>query len=533
MKLSFKKVIGFSILFSGIGFSIVMLLGGFSPAAGMEEYTGEKMVRWLRTYWPADSRDENVTDSAENPGVIPTPGIITGDKISGNIREIPGEIYWRIITMNQQQRQTDSSGKWERLSEQDTEKQIQQVVYKPSATSLYTAAKPATRYPLLTWTVVEGAVYYEVELLKELPENPNSTVLSQHSLWSTREVYKNGYMADLAWFEGDVLYWRVRGLDYYGEPLGVFSDAQVMHVDKNDRKELAPLLTVDFNADGQSTPLYPVYAWIPIPGAVAYEVEVTNNQPENPAGIKPSQYRIWDKRGTGYDIYDDVPRNQPGTYYWRVRGLDEAGNPVGVYSEAGKFTVDLSQGNYAACFGDSITHGGGAISYSPSDLEYDYETYLDFPAVNLGRSGDTTETMVGRFTSDVLPFQPCYLLILGGTNSLRGGTPGAQIVRELIEIRSMCEKYDIRPIFLTVPPVNPEAIERAFGEETAPRWQQERAVVNQFIRQQKYYIDIERFLSNKYGLLPEDYAVDGLHPDIEGKKIIAKIINENWALVTR
>lgn len=404
---------------------------------------------------------------------------------------------------------------------------------KPSALGVYPASDRASRYPLLIWTKVEGAVYYEIEFLQDPPENPNGTELSNHSLWSSREVYKNGYIADLSWFAGESLYWRVRALDYYGKPLGVFSDVQLIQVDTSVVPPLKPFLTADMNSNGQPTPLYPVYAWIPVPGATVYEVELCSQLPENPNGTTPSRYRIWGKKGPGYDLYDDIARIEPGAYYWRVRGFDEADRPIGVYSDAGKFEVDLSRGNYAACFGDSITHGGGALSYSPSDPEYSFETYLNFPVVNLGRSGDTTATMNERFIDDVLPFQPRYLIILGGTNSIRGGVTGEQVVRELTQLRDSCIKHNIRPIFLTLPPVNPEAILRVFGEETAPYWQREMAVVNQFIRQQRYYIDIEPFLTDQYGLLPECFAVDGLHPDVEAKEIIGRIINENWARVTR
>ena len=404
---------------------------------------------------------------------------------------------------------------------------------KPSAISVYPAANPASRYPLLSWTTVEGAVCYEIEFLQEPPENPDGTELSRHSLWSSREVYKNGHIADLSWFTGESLYWRVRALDYYGNPLGVFSDARLIHVDTSVVPPLKPFLTADMNSDDQPTPLYPVYAWIPVPGATVYEVELCSQPPENPNGTTSSRYRIWEKKGPGYDIYDDIARIQPGTYYWRVRGFDEEDNPLGVYSDAGKFTVDWNRGNYAACFGDSITHGGGAISYSPADPAYSFETYLNFPVVNLGRSGDTTETMNERFTAEVLPFQPRYLIILGGTNSIRGGVTGQQVVRELTALREQCIEHNIRPVFLTLPPINPEAIFRAFGEETAPYWQREMAVVNQFIRQQRYYIDVEPFLTDQSGLLPERFAVDGLHPDREAKEIIGRIINENWARVTR
>ena len=47
-------------------------------------------------------------------------------------------------------------------------------------------------------------------------------------------------------------------------------------------------------------------------------------------------------------------------------------------------------------FGDSISHGGGHLSFGPADWAYSYAYYLDFPTINLSCSGDTSETMVQR-----------------------------------------------------------------------------------------------------------------------------------------
>jgi lysophospholipase L1-like esterase len=537
LRISYKKIVLIIILFSAASAGGVTGLDGLKPSLSMNDRAGEKVLYWTRTYWPVYYQIDVFSYPPEELWPEATAELVaryTTIKNSWNIKqEFSTETYWRVSAMGLRQQPLGGYSNWVRLNSAGMTEASEYPTIKPACTSLYPASDPATRYPLLTWTVIDGAVYYELEFLQKPPENPNSTEPSSYRLWASREVYKNGFIADLAWFDGTSVYWRVRALDYYGKPLGVFSDAQRMNVDTSVVRPLKPSLTSDFNDNGQPTLLYPVYAWIPIPGAVAYEVELCSQPPENPYGTDPSRYRIWHKRGTGYDLYDDMPRNEPGTYYWRVRGLNDEGDPVGVYSDTGKFTVDLSRGSYAACFGDSITHGGGAMSYSPSDPEYNFETYLNFPVVNLGRSGDTTDTMVTRFIFDVLPFKPRYLLVSGGINSIRGGVTGQQVVLELMEIRSLCLENDIRPIFLTLPPVNPEAIQRAFGESTAPHWQEELAVVNQFIRQQEHYIDIEPFLSNQFGLLPERYAIDGLHPDIEGKKIMAQIINENWASVTR
>lgn len=403
----------------------------------------------------------------------------------------------------------------------------------PLITSHFSDAEPASTRPMLRWTTVPGAVYYEIEILSSPPENPNGTEASQFRIHMSREVFTTGYNADLSSIKENTLYWRVRALNYDGHPLGVFSDAARLFVDRRLQPTAKPVITAEFNKNGAPIPLYPAYSWIPIFGAISYEVEITDSLPENPNTAEPSKYRIWNKQVTGFACYDEQARNKPGTYYWRVRGLDAAGNAVGVWSKAGKFVVSPPQDTYAATFGDSITHGGGAVSYSPADLEYSYQTYLSFPALNLGKSGDTAETMLERFDSDVLPFKPKFLLIMGGTNSLRGGVPAPEVIRDLTALRNKCLEQGIRPIFLTLPPVNPANIEKVFNEETTPNWRSQFDAVNDFIRLQRYYIDIEPFLSDAEGQLPDYFAIDGLHLDIEGKKRIAQIINLNWIKVTR
>jgi len=405
---------------------------------------------------------------------------------------------------------------------------------KPLPLSQYSVSNPASNKPMLKWISVPGAVFYEIEFMSQPPENPNGTQPSLNQFYSSREVFTNGYNADLSKYKGNVAFWRVRGLDYDGNPLGVFSDASEIHIDHSLNETVRPIINTEFNANDMATPLYPVYSWIPVSGAVSYEVELTSDSPENPNGVEPSQYRIWSKEAVNAtDCYDDQPRIAPGVYHWRVRGLDMYGKPVGVYSDAGQFIVDLSKGNYSATFGDSITHGGGAVSYSPADWEYDFQTYLHFPTVNLGKSGDTSETMLDRFDRDVLPYRPKYLIIMGGTNSLRGGTPASNVIKDLMTIRDKCLINGIRPIFLTLPPINPTAIDRAFNEETTPNWREQFDLVNGFVRQQRYHVDLDPYFCDANRELPDHYAIDGLHPDIEGKKLMAQIINANWSRVTR
>ena len=387
--------------------------------------------------------------------------------------------------------------------------------------------------PILTWPVVPNAVYYEIEFLDRLPENPNGTSPSAHRRFASRAVFTNGYNPDLRDLDDAVVYWRVLGLDIRGNPIGTFSDARRLRIDAEKKEPLKPLITSRLNARGSAPLLYPVYTWIPLLETTTYELELTRLPPENPGGVEPSQYRIWSTQAEGFACYDEQPRRETGRYYYRVRGITPEGAPVGVWSDAAVYEVFPTPSVYAATLGDSITHGGGAISYSPADWAYDYQTYLKFSTLNLGRSGDTSETTAARFDEDVLPFRPRYLLIMTGINSIRAGVPAESVIRDLRIIRYKCLLQGIRPILLTLPPINPAAIARAFGQETSPDWQQELSKVNDFIRRQTYYVDLYPHFADERGELPERLAIDGLHYDIAGKQLMALIINAEWDRVTR
>ena len=408
-----------------------------------------------------------------------------------------------------------------------------QAANKSVATVHFPHQKPASIKSVLTWTKVEGAVAYELELLTKPPEKLNKSASYPTRFFSTNKIYVNGYNVDLpVAFTSDFFYWRVRGMNIDGNPISRFSDAEKVYIDRKLNVPHKPIPTSIFNQSPGATLLYPVYAWIPIAGAEKYEVEILDDWPENPNGVTPSTHRIDSAIAVGFDYYDENARISEKPFYWRVRGLDQAGNPVGVYSDAGKFTVNPNIHVTVATYGDSITHGGGSVSYSPADWEYSYQHYLEFPTINLGKSGDTSETMVERFDQDVLPFQPRFLIILAGTNSLRGGVPADNVIADLKVLKEKCLANDIRPVFLTIPPINPDNIQKVFKEPTTPNWQQQIRLVNEFIRTQ-VHIDIARDMEYTSGILPTELAVDGLHIDIEGKKRIASVVNINWARIAK
>lgn len=387
----------------------------------------------------------------------------------------------------------------------------------PEPTSHYTRSHPAPVSPFLRWQEMPQAVAWEIELSHN------------HSVFhTTKKIYINGYNVKLPDnYHSDHFQWRVRALDIDAKPISPYSAPQTVYISHALHTPLSPEPTSVFNNGNGTVLLYPVYNWIPVNGVSKYEVEILNAPPENPHGIAPSIHRIDTQEGHNFDCYDRKPRLSTKPMYWRVRGLDEQGQPVGVYSPAREFTVNPAAEWQIATYGDSISHGGGNISYSPSQFEYSYQSYLNFPVINLSESGDTSASLLERFERDVLPFHPAYLIIMGGTNSLRAATSATDVIADLTELRDKCLAHNIKPIFLTLPPLNPANIYRAFQQTTAEDWQEKFAEVNDFIRTQTH-IDIAADIPTEDGLLPTYYGRDGLHLDVPGKKLMAQAINRDW-----
>ncbi|MDO4203246.1 MAG: GDSL-type esterase/lipase family protein [Selenomonadaceae bacterium] len=413
----------------------------------------------------------------------------------------------------------------------------------PVLISSFTKDTPASAKPFLLWHTVPTAACYRLELLSDKPSTEGGTAKdSDNSLYITERIYTNGCQVDLTDFmkgkgkEIKKFYWRVLALNLDREPLGEFSPASELFADSSLPYPDRPMLNENDKMITGRMPLYPVYNWIPLADrSLDYEVELSTRPYDKEHKNKPIDNPLWRKSANEkICLYDDLPRGEPGTtYYWRVRALDREGNQVGHYSDVAAFSIPLYEGRpFAAAFGDSITHGGGAISYSPANLEYSYTSYLDFPTINLGKSGDTLDAALARFENDVLPLHPYNLLIMEGTNNLRNDMTAADMCRYIDDIRSVCEKNDIRPIFMTIMPLNPPKIMRAFNSATNSEWNQKLKIVNDHIRTMPYYIELEPYFYDQDNkLLAGELAIDGLHPDVSGKMLMANIVNKHKHLL--
>ena len=377
----------------------------------------------------------------------------------------------------------------------------------------------------LQWQEVPSAVSYQVVILKSAEDTEANIALTQN------KIFTNGVDINLSRFGRDArnFYWKVCPLDYDGKPVGNghFTKPQPITVGSTLEPK-APQPTTQFERMDY-LPVYPVYSWIPFGEAKHHEVQVYQVKPEGDRLIRTLQ-------AAQYDIYEDGGYTTAGRYYWRVRAVDAYGTPISDWSEKSYFEV-AAQPTPIAALGDSITHGGGAMSVPPGYLLYDWEAYSEVPVKNIGFSGNTTADMLERFERDVLPFSPKVLIIMGGVNDYRGTVIGWQAVQNLTAIRDKCDAYGIVPVFLTVTPINPSLmVKRAHIDPPPFDWIVHQRYINDWIMSQHYHVDVASALTDSTGWLRSNYTTDGLHPDYFGKKYIGeqvgRFLTKNFPWIT-
>lgn len=368
----------------------------------------------------------------------------------------------------------------------------------------------------ISWDSIPNAVMYELVVTNGKSEE------SRHIVTTKRNIFTTGYELDVSIFnvEQNHFYWKVRGMDINGRPMSQFTEPKLLL--QQEINPIRPKVTTQFSKLSYAK-LYPVYSWIPVLRATNYDLQVFYDADNNPY-TPDTLIKIDSLSGqTSYDYYDDRPYRQEGTYWWRVRARNSERQTVGEWSDPDRFSVQ-HDGAIVAALGDSITHGGGAVSTPPSDVMYDWETYAGVPIRNLGLSGNTVENMVNRFNDDVLPFHPRILVVFGGINNIRLGDKATQVITGLNRIKYKCLYNNITPVFVTIAPINPQAMKEVSNISVAPNWRMEQQQVNAWIKEQRYHVDITGPLTDDIGWLPRRLAVDGLHPDVEGKKIIGEAI---------
>lgn len=190
------------------------------------------------------------------------------------------------------------------------------------------------------------------------------------------------------------------------------------------------------------------------------------------------------------------------------------------YREANINLAPPAKGEKRVVFmGDSITDSWKLNEY-----------FADQPYVNRGISGQTTPQMLIRFRPDVIDLKPRVVVILAGTNDISlypGPTTLAEIKGNMTSMVDLAHANGINVVLGSIMPVS-DYNKNAAGVQivrTVLRPPTQIAALNTWIKQlctQRglVYLDYYSAMADDTGLLREELANDGLHPNAKGYELI-------------
>lgn len=143
-----------------------------------------------------------------------------------------------------------------------------------------------------------------------------------------------------------------------------------------------------------------------------------------------------------------------------------------------------------------------------------------------GIGGQTTSHMLTRFQADVIDLKPKIVVIMAGTNDIARNNGIITHKHIMQNIKSMCELaqfHKIKPVLCTILP----AYEFGWNKDLKPA--ADIKLLNDMIREyaQKNkipFVDYYSALVDERGGLPANIAADGVHPNIDGYKIMEPIV---------
>ena len=187
--------------------------------------------------------------------------------------------------------------------------------------------------------------------------------------------------------------------------------------------------------------------------------------------------------------------------------------------------------------GDSITDLWQLAEYFPGK-----------PYVNRGIGGQTTPQMLVRMYPDVIDLKPAVMVLLAGTNDIARNTgpmTSDMIQENIMAMTELAQHHGIKVILCSILPVSDypflkqqsgQPVAAAGPGQGAPRvkmtegrppaailklnaWMKDYAA-----RTNAIYVDYFKAVVDEKGWLKDGYSSDGLHPNAEGYRVMAPIV---------
>lgn len=146
--------------------------------------------------------------------------------------------------------------------------------------------------------------------------------------------------------------------------------------------------------------------------------------------------------------------------------------------------------------------------------------------IGRGIGGQTTAQMLVRFRADVINLQPKAVVILAGTNDIaqnNGYIAPENILGNIISMAELAKANNIDVVLCSILPTYEYGWRK--GLEPADKIIALNKMIKAYADQNNLtYVDYHSALKDERNGLPEKYSKDGVHPTMEGYKIMESMI---------
>lgn len=188
------------------------------------------------------------------------------------------------------------------------------------------------------------------------------------------------------------------------------------------------------------------------------------------------------------------------------------------YEASNQVVRNLAQSDRQVVFmGNSITEG-----WYNTDSSF-FQTHH---FIGRGISGQTTSQMLVRFRKDVLDLHPKAVVILAGTNDIAGNTGDIaldNIMGNLASMAELAKAHGIKVLLCSVTPAFDYPWSK--GKDPNVKIPELNKLMQAYARKNNVqYVDYFSKLADQRNGLPDSLAKDGVHPTLEGYKIMEEIV---------
>jgi lysophospholipase L1-like esterase len=157
---------------------------------------------------------------------------------------------------------------------------------------------------------------------------------------------------------------------------------------------------------------------------------------------------------------------------------------------------------------------------------YDSAFFIRNLYINRGISGQTTSQMLLRFREDVLELKPAVVVLLAGINDIAENAGPYSSVNTFGNIQSMAELAKANGIKVVLCSVLP-ALSFKWRPEIKPvdKILHLNTLIRNYCNTNAIpYVDYYSALADSQKGLPKDYSYDGVHPNLNGYKRMAPLV---------